>query len=105
LLPTLSDAFAYGSGAVAQRGENMLSKMVDFILVSRDSLSFHRENLARNPAHYSTIPRTLGAEKVELLQSNFAARIYYNTRIPSHGTIIKYGVISVWLPRYALIVP
>ena len=37
-------AFAYGSGAIPQRGENPREKMFDFILVCNDALEFHRLN-------------------------------------------------------------
>lgn len=54
-LETIEYAFAYGSGAIEQSDEDKQSKMVDFILVTRDSRQFHHENLRINKKHYSLI--------------------------------------------------
>lgn len=77
---TVGYAFAYGSGAVSQLGEKSDVKMVDFIIVSNNSLKFHEENLQRNPCHYSAL-RYFGANTLTKLQRNFAARVFYNTHI------------------------
>jgi hypothetical protein len=58
---------------------------VDFILVSRDSLKFHNENLLRNHAHYSCLLGLRGAEKITAIQVRRAARIYYNTLVENRG--------------------
>ena len=79
-LDTVEFAFAYGSGAFSQAGENTADKMVDFVVASNDSSKFHLENLKRNPRHYSAI-RYLGSGAVCELQRNHAARVFYNTHI------------------------
>ncbi|VDM36918.1 unnamed protein product [Toxocara canis] len=94
-LETVSFAFAYGSGAVAQYGCSTADKMVDFVIASNNSLAFHEENLKRNPAHYSII-RHLGARPLTNLQRGFAARVFYNTHIRHklQGKLLKYGVVE-----------
>uniref|UniRef100_A0A914R1Z8 Phosphatidate cytidylyltransferase, mitochondrial n=1 Tax=Panagrolaimus davidi TaxID=227884 RepID=A0A914R1Z8_9BILA len=92
-LDTISYAFAYGSGAVSQQNEDLSEKMVDFIIVSNDSLRFHKDNLTQNPKHYSFI-RLFGPDKLTTLQTKFAARLYFNTNVRSNNRLIKYGVIS-----------
>nr|CAD2176982.1 unnamed protein product [Meloidogyne enterolobii] len=96
-------AFAYGSGAIPQKGENQKEKMVDFILVCNNSMLFHQKNQLWNPAHYSLPWRLF---KTERLINNLywfqrdgflfpkGAKLFYNTLIPSRGRLIKYGVID-----------
>lgn len=73
--------------------------MIDFILVTSDSMTFHEENLKLNPKHYSLV-RCLAAKNVASLQMNCAARVYFNTRIQSKNRLIKYGVIGVSLFKF-----
>ncbi|CAJ0595006.1 unnamed protein product [Cylicocyclus nassatus] len=54
-LSTVDYAFAYGSGALQQKGEDKSKKMVDFIISTNDPLEFHKENLEKNPSHYSLL--------------------------------------------------
>lgn len=54
-LSTVDYAFAYGSGALQQKGENKADKMIDFILSTSDPVVFHEENLKNNPSHYSLL--------------------------------------------------
>ncbi|KAI3409972.1 hypothetical protein GPALN_006341 [Globodera pallida] len=91
-LESVSHAFAYGSGVIAQRGEDPSKKMVDFLIVCSDSLRFHQRNLLLNPSHYSLF-RLLNANRLDQMQRFSGARLYYNTRIPTRGRLIKYGVI------------
>ncbi|CAD6184101.1 unnamed protein product [Caenorhabditis auriculariae] len=86
-------AFAYGSGALQQRDESIEEKMVDFVVVTRNPISFHEENLIKNPSHYSFL-RILGPKMITRFQCNLGARVYYNTQVQAHGRKIKYGVIS-----------
>ncbi|CAD5207040.1 unnamed protein product [Bursaphelenchus okinawaensis] len=86
-------AFAYGSGAIQQQDEKKEDKMVDFIIVTKDTQHFHELNLDRNRPHYSSIG-FLGASKLCSYQRYFAARLFYNTRVKSCGRMIKYGVID-----------
>lgn len=86
--------FAYGSGVIQQQNERMSDKMVDFIVVTRDTQSFHEVNRDHNPRHYSAI-RYLGTDKLVQLQRYFGARLYYNTRVKTpYGRMMKYGLID-----------
>ncbi|KAF2354189.1 Phosphatidate cytidylyltransferase mitochondrial [Trinorchestia longiramus] len=86
--------FAYGSGVLPQIGHpTTQSKMMDFIFVVTDPLEWHRENMRRNARHYSSL-RFLGPATVTNVQCNWGAKIYFNTLVPTHEGLIKYGVIS-----------
>lgn len=68
--------------------------MIDLVLAVDDSLAWHRENLHRNPSHYSFL-RYGGARTIDSLQKFGGGRIYYNTLVKINpSTYIKYGVIS-----------
>ncbi|KAI6240267.1 Phosphatidate cytidylyltransferase, mitochondrial [Aphelenchoides fujianensis] len=86
-------AFSYGSGAVQQRDERKEEKMVDFIVVTNDTMRFHESNVHLNPRHYSAI-RWLRTGALYNYQRYFGARVFYNTRVRSCGRLIKYGVID-----------
>ncbi|KAI6183145.1 Phosphatidate cytidylyltransferase, mitochondrial [Aphelenchoides bicaudatus] len=86
--------FAYGSGVIQQQNEPMSDKMVDFIVVTRDTPGFHEANRQQNPRHYSAI-RFLGTNKLVQLQRYFGARLFFNTRVKTpYGRMIKYGIID-----------
>lgn len=69
-------------------------KMIDFIIVVDDSLSWHQENLAKNRSHYSFL-KYFGARAITKIQEDFGANCYFNTLIPyDDRTLIKYGVIK-----------
>jgi len=88
-------AFAYGSGVFKQDGQSWTrNSMSDFIIVTDDPLKWHKENLRQNPAHYPSAMRYLGHEAIARLQTDFGAKIYFNTLIPFEDGKIKYGVIS-----------
>ncbi|CAJ0573844.1 unnamed protein product, partial [Mesorhabditis spiculigera] len=93
-LNTIEYAFAYGSGAVQQHGENKADKMVDFILATSDPHGFHEDNVAKNPAHYSTL-RLLGPKCLAKIQTAYGARVYFNTQVKTANRTIKYGIISM----------
>lgn len=85
-------------GGNQQQAGPSSSNMIDLVLVVRDSLSFHQENLKRNSSHYSFV-RFFGPKMVTSLQDNFAARVYYNSLIQfvdenKQKKLMKYGVIS-----------
>jgi len=64
-------------------------------LVTEDPEAWHRENLARNPAHYSALLRHLGgARAIAWLQTETGARVFFNTLVPFEDGLIKYGVIA-----------
>lgn len=79
-LDTVEYACAYGSGAVPQENDGTFGKMIDFIVATRDSNEFHKQNLKMNPTHYSSL-RFLGYQKIAEVQRNYAARVYCNTRV------------------------
>lgn len=95
-LNTIEYAFAYGSGAIEQQNEKVQEKMIDFILVTRDVHLFHQQNLAQNFNHYSAL-KLIGSTNLSVIQTNFCARVYYNTMIKSKNgnKTFKYGVIGV----------
>ncbi|OZC12915.1 hypothetical protein X798_00550 [Onchocerca flexuosa] len=82
-LDTVEYACAYGSGAVPQDSDGTSGKMIDFIIATRDSNEFHKQNLEMNPTHYSSL-RFLGYQKIAQMQRNYAAR----------DQLIKYSVID-----------
>uniref|UniRef100_A0A0N5B2L3 Phosphatidate cytidylyltransferase, mitochondrial n=1 Tax=Strongyloides papillosus TaxID=174720 RepID=A0A0N5B2L3_STREA len=92
-LDTADFVCAYGSGALLQANENMNDKMVDFIVVTNDPLNFHKNNMSQNPDHYSLL-RRFWPKRITKIQTNYGARVYYNTLVKSKGRTIKYGVIS-----------
>ncbi|XP_071550753.1 phosphatidate cytidylyltransferase, mitochondrial isoform X2 [Panulirus ornatus] len=67
--------------------------MMDFIFVVRDPHEWHKANIARNPRHYSFL-RFAGPHFIANVQENWGAKIYFNTLVPTHEGMIKYGVIS-----------
>uniref|UniRef100_A0A7I4Y009 Phosphatidate cytidylyltransferase, mitochondrial n=1 Tax=Haemonchus contortus TaxID=6289 RepID=A0A7I4Y009_HAECO len=92
-LSTVEYAFAYGSGALQQKGENKSEKMIDFVLCTSDPVSFHKENIKKNSSHYSLL-RCIGANTLAQFQTRIAAHVYYNTHVHIGNRRIKYGVIS-----------
>ncbi|KAK6024331.1 hypothetical protein OSTOST_09864 [Ostertagia ostertagi] len=92
-LSTIEYAFAYGSGALQQKGENKNEKMIDFILCTNDPVSFHKENIKKNSSHYSLL-RCIGAKTLARFQTGLAARVYYNTHVHVGDRRMKYGIVS-----------
>lgn len=111
--PPVEFAFAYGSGAVEQGGYDYKKSpskslpMVDLILVVKDSEQWHRENMFRNPTHYSSlIPLSpfYTAAFQEKIKANFWFNAYVplkpsttvtsSTSINTNERLMKYGVIS-----------
>ncbi|VDM95442.1 unnamed protein product [Thelazia callipaeda] len=94
-LNTVEYACAYGSGAVPQGSNGTFGKMIDLLVVTRDSSRFHQQNLEMNPRHYSSL-RFLGYESISQLQKEYAARVYCNTHLCFfQDQIMKYSVIDV----------
>lgn len=97
-------SFGYGSGVLSQQlsssttGDDEI-KVIDLILVVRDSRKFHRDNLQLNPDHYA-VPRVLGTEvgasyATWLQRHNVDNNIFCNPRIYFNVTPrIKYGVVQ-----------
>ena len=87
-------AFAYGSGAFQQINSKDKSKnMLDFIFVVDKPIQWHEENLKHNPKHYSFLKK-FGPKTISKYQEQYGAGVYFNTLIPMHDRIIKYGVVS-----------
>lgn len=63
------------------------------MIVTKNAQEFHRDNILKNPQHYSLL-RLMGPKMIEKIQCNFAARVYYNTHVKVGKRKIKYGVIS-----------
>ena len=93
--PPVQAAFAYGSAVFPQRGYSSAQQadsMTDLVFCTDDQEAWHRENLRRHPAHYSSL--SLGGPRaVVAVQERFGAGVYYNTLVHVHGRLIKYGVV------------
>lgn len=90
--------FAYGSGVKKQANYESAGKMIDIFFCVQNSEEWHRENISRNPNHYSSI-KILGPKFISYYQENFGARCYFNTLVPLnfenyHNYFIKYGIIT-----------
>lgn len=86
-------AFGYGSGVFSQGTNDAEFKVVDVILVVRDSLAFHRANLALNPSHYFVkSARWCRWIQEHSLQTPWLTnpRLYFNVT-----PTLKYGVVSL----------
>ena len=65
-LPTYDFALTYGSGVFRQKGYSEKDKknaMLDVIIGVKDPEAWHKENLLKNPKHYSGV-RHLGAHSI-----------------------------------------
>lgn len=96
----LSLAFGYGSGVFKQKQDiercEKVENQIDLILVVKDSLKFHEENLKLNAHHYSFLQR-FGVSMITDIQEHRGARIYFNPYIRlgnDSKTFYKYGTIS-----------
>lgn len=102
--PTVTFAFAYGSGVVQQQGYDYSKvkssnlPLVDLIFAVDNPEEWHRSNRMMNPDHYTPL-FTLTDKQIAYYQSHFGAQIWYNTLIISNlsrfpGRLMKYGIIS-----------
>ncbi|XP_068109713.1 phosphatidate cytidylyltransferase, mitochondrial isoform X2 [Hyperolius riggenbachi] len=92
----ISLAFAYGSAVFRQTGAsqaNAKNNMLDFVFAVDDPITWHTINLMQNRSHYSFL-KYLGARQINNVQNKYGAGIYYNTLIPCHEKMIKYGIVS-----------
>ncbi|CEG37422.1 mmp37-like protein [Plasmopara halstedii] len=96
--PHVAFAMAYGSSVFQQKNHNASASMIDLVFAVDDAQDWHKQNIERNPKHYSML-RYLGAANIAAFQENFGAGLYYNTLVPLTGKLlgtrlVKYGVIS-----------
>ncbi|CAI5746214.1 unnamed protein product [Peronospora destructor] len=92
--PRVSFTMAYGSGVFQQKNHDSSTSMLDLVFAVDDPISWHEENIERNPHHYSIL-KYFGAANVAAFQENFGAGVYYNALSQLLGTrLIKYGVVS-----------
>ena len=112
-LPKYRCAFAYGSGVYQQldpieskthnqsinepnswpvKLQQKTKPMIDFIVVTDNSLDWHRRNLQLNYKHYSAL-KWAGPELITKVQESLGAQCYFNTLVPYRDCVIKYGVI------------
>jgi translocator assembly and maintenance protein 41 len=97
-LPPCQWACAYGSLAIPQSltsspQQPQPPSLIDLLVAVPDALSFHRANLSKNPRHYHSLPRVLGARAVTAI-NGLPAGLYYNTRVEHEGALFKYGVVQ-----------
>ena len=67
--------------------------MLDLIFVVDDAESWHSENLARNPHHYSFL-RYLGTDVITKTQ-RAGGRVYYNTLVEIDSQVTKQRLLIV----------
>lgn len=89
--PPVQYAFAYGSAVYQQHGRAK-GKMLDLIFAVDDPTSWHRENIVRNPQHYSFM-RYFGPRAICDVQ-RYPAGVYYNTLVTVDSQLLKYGIIA-----------
>ena len=94
-LDSVDYAFAYGSGAIPQKGMRMSTNVADFIISVKNAETFHRSNMIKNPRHYSLI-KLLGPIASANLQRNYAAKVFCNTMVKANkmGQMMKYSLIE-----------
>ena len=66
--------------------------MLDLIFAVNDPTSWHQENMAQNPHHYSFL-RYSGPRTICKMQ-RYPAGVYYNTLVTVDSQLLKYGVIA-----------
>src|SRR5690349_16165758 len=109
--PSTSFGFAYGSGVKKQIGYDELSSniqkstttltnpkkpvMIDLLFAVENSYQWHKQNLSKNPDHYSSMS-FFGSNFIARYQEHYGAKVYFNTLVPveEDNSLIKYGVIS-----------
>nr|VZI32441.1 unnamed protein product [Spirometra erinaceieuropaei] len=99
----LFSAFGYGSVAIPQHGRSTANSQLDLVLIVEDPLSWHLENCAKNPHHYSRISQRFNQKLLKLAVSKWPnPAVYYNPLVkwtdPSNSfppQLIKYGVVGL----------
>eukprot|EP00400_MALV-I_sp_L67-5_P000197 gene197-424_t len=91
VLPECPLVLGYGSGVFSQPGAGK-PEMVDLICVVDDLEQFHRENIQRNPGHYSGL-RYFGAGAVGSV-NRYGPGVYYNPSVQIGDVNAKYGVVA-----------
>ena len=107
--PNIVHSFGYGSGVFQQTNTTTTTAtttttttsattttMVDLILVTDNHAhDFHRMNLARHAAHYTTLTRLGGPSLCQHIQQHYGARVFFHTMIPMQHSLLKYGIVTV----------
>lgn len=92
--PTVRHAFAYGSKVFAQAKGPEKDALLDFVFVVDEPRKWHKENLARNPRHYSCVGRMGGGSAAEYVAERIGAGVYFNVYAEVGNERIKYGVTA-----------
>lgn len=66
--------------------------MTDLLISVSDPLSFHRQNLLKNPSHYPLWARVAGANSVVRVQEEYGAGIWYVTMVQLGGVVSAASV-------------
>jgi len=101
--PPIEFAFAYGSGAISQKGyedttiassssSSEDAPQLDIIFAVQDPLTWHEANLKQNPQHYSAL-QYFGAAYITKVQDQ-GPGLYFNPFVDFNGLQLKYGVVS-----------
>uniref|UniRef100_A0A0X3Q4J8 Phosphatidate cytidylyltransferase, mitochondrial n=1 Tax=Schistocephalus solidus TaxID=70667 RepID=A0A0X3Q4J8_SCHSO len=96
-------AFGYGSVVIPQHGRSTANSQLDLVLIVKDPLSWHLENCAKNPHHYSRISQRFNHRFLKLAVSKWPSpAVYYNPLIewtdPNNSCspqLLKYGVVGL----------
>jgi translocator assembly and maintenance protein 41 len=96
VFPEVQFAFAYGSGAIKQKGYGDALPMIDFIFGVTNAVDWHAQNIEKNASHYSFL-KYGGASSIVKVQK-YGPGLYYNPSISvPHlaGQEIKYGIVDM----------
>ncbi|KAL1497111.1 hypothetical protein ABEB36_008123 [Hypothenemus hampei] len=85
--------FAYGSRVKKQLNNDDKRDMIDLIFAVKDPVTWHEANLHINPSHYSFL-KHFGHEFIARYQTNFGAKVYFNTLVQMDDCLVKYGVVA-----------
>lgn len=100
-------AFGYGSVVFPQYNSGINDRLVDVVLIVRDPLQWHTENIKNNPNHYNILLRSPnGSSGLPSLFRNIIShfpgpQVYYNPFVKWYDLVsesvffFKYGVVSL----------
>lgn len=90
-LPPVRFACAYGSAAREQPGGG--GGGLDLLLAVDEPAHWHSANIARHRSHYGPIASFGGGRAVAGLASRVGPGVHFNSMVPFHDFLLKYGVI------------